>query len=151
MRICWYLISYLSSYIGLIYLFACMFALKILYTALHIHMHPHLSCLWPYVCYLLFSCEAAKSVACLFTIDSSFALFFTANIHLHEDILKISWIIFKTSSRCLDQHQYIHLVIRLQDVFKTSCENVFKASSRHFQDVFKTTLSRLARTSSRRL
>ena len=141
MRICWYLISYLSSYIGLIYLFACMFALKILYTVLHIHMHPHLSCLWPYVCYFLLSCEAAKSVACLFTIDSSFALFFTANIHLHEDILKISWIIFKTSSRCLDQHQYIHLghtsSRRLQDILRKCLQGVFKTFSRRLQDNFK--------------
>ena len=30
------------------------------------------------------------------------------------------------------------LVIRLQDVFKTSCKNIFKTSSGRLQDVFKT-------------
>ena len=55
----------------------------------------------------------------------------------------------KTSSRCLDQDQYIRLVHtssrHVQDVFKTAqhvlprrLQDVFKASSRRFQDVFKT-------------
>ena len=71
----------------------------------------------------------------------------------------------KTSWRCLDQDEYVHLsltssrrlqgvlvktnifvlAIRLQDVFKTSCKNVFKTSSRrlaktsskHVQDVLQ--------------
>ena len=55
---------------------------------------------------------------------------------------------FKTSSRYLGQDQYIDLghmssrrlqdVFKYQDVFKTSCKNVFKKSSRNLQDVFKT-------------
>ena len=61
----------------------------------------------------------------------------------------------KTSSRRLDQNQYIRLAHtssrRFQDVFKTSCKNVFKTSSRRFQDVFKTSSRRLAKTSSKRL
>ena len=100
--------------------------------------------------------------------------------------------IFKTSSRRLDQGEYVSLthtssedvliksniivlLIRLQDVFKTSCQDVFrtsckivfktssrslvKSSSRHLQDVlssrrlqdiFKTSSRRFAKISSRR-
>ena len=68
----------------------------------------------------------------------------------------------KTSSRRLDQDQYIRLghtssrrlpktfSRRLQNVFKTSCKNVFKTSSRRFEDVFKISSRRLAKMSSRR-
>ena len=52
-----------------------------------------------------------------------------------ENVLKTSW-------RRLDQGKYILLghtsSKRLQDVFKTSCKNVFKTSTRHLQNVFKT-------------
>ena len=69
--------------------------------------------------------------------------------------------VFKTSSRRLDQDEYIRLVIRLQeiaemsskrlqDVFKTSCKNVLKTSSRRFEDVFKMS-SRCFKKSSNRL
>ena len=89
-----------------------------------------------------------------------------------ENVLKTSW-------RRLDQGKYILLghtsSKRLQDVFKTSCKNVFKTSTRHledvlkmswkhfcktflqdallrrFQDVFKTSSKRLAKMSSRHL
>ena len=87
--------------------------------------------------------------------------YFPANIRLDEDVLKTSWKrlssssledVFKTSSRLLDQDEYVRLsltssedvwvktnifvlAIRLQDVFKTSCRNVFKTSSRRLQDV----------------
>ena len=102
-----------------------------------------------------------------------------ANIRLDEDVLK-------TSSRCLSsffktpgsrricspqtyvfrrrlgQDQYIRLDYtssrRLQDVFKTSCRNVFETSSRPLQDVLNTSSKRLQdvlknifRTSSRHL
>ena len=53
----------------------------------------------------------------------------------------------KTSSRRLDQDEYIRLS-------HTSSEDVFKTSSRRFQDVFKTSSRRLQdvlKTSSRRL
>ena len=65
-----------------------------------------------------------------------------------EDVFRLR--LQKTSSRGLDQDQYIRLVhtssSRLQDLFKTSCRNVFKTSSRrlantswrHLQDVLKT-------------
>ena len=47
----------------------------------------------------------------------------------------------KTSSRRLDQDQYIHLghtsSRRLQDVFKTSSRCLAKMSSRRFKDLFK--------------
>ena len=111
---------------------------------------------------------------------------FQANIRLDEDVLKTSWrrlsslssedvliktnmsvLVFKTSSRCLGQDQYIRLGHRssrrlakiLQDVFKTSYTNVFKTSSRRLhnifktfcQDVFKKSSIRLAKTSSRNL
>ena len=79
-----------------------------------------------------------------------------ANIRL-DDVFRLC--LQKTFSRCLHQDElirYTHtssedvliktnilvLVIRFQDVFKTSCKNVFKTSSRRFQDVFKM-LSRL--------
>ena len=67
--------------------------------------------------------------------------------------------IFKTSSRRLDQDEYIYLTQyirlghtswRLQDVFKTSCKNVCKTSSRRLQNVFKTSSRLLAKISSRR-
>ena len=100
-----------------------------------------------------------------------------ANIRLDEDVLKTSFVfvfrrclqdvliktnIFalvirlqKTSSRRLDQDQYIRLghtsSRRLQDVLKTSSRCPAKKSSRHlqdflprpFQDVFKTSLRHL--------
>ena len=48
----------------------------------------------------------------------------------------------RTSSRRLQdvlvKSNIFVLAIHLQDVFKTSCKNVFKTSSRHLQDVFKT-------------
>ena len=79
-----------------------------------------------------------------------------ANIRLDEDVLKTSLRrlsssssedVFKTSSWRLGQDQYIRLghtsSRRLQDVFKTSCKNVFKTSSRRLQDVFKTSSRRL--------
>ena len=52
-----------------------------------------------------------------------------------ENVLKTSW-------RRLDQGKYILLghtsSKRLQDIFKTSCKNVFKTSTRHLEDVFGT-------------
>ena len=94
---------------------------------------------------------------------------FPANIRLDEDVLKTSWRhlsssssedVFKTSSRRLDQDEYVRLSL-------TSSENVFKTFSsrlgqdqyirfghtslRSFQDVFKTSSRRLANTSSRHL
>ena len=79
-----------------------------------------------------------------------------ANIRLDEDVLKTSFIfvfrrrldqdeyvhlslmssedVFKTSSRRLGQDQYIRLghmsSRRLQDIFKTSCKDIFKTFSR---------------------
>ena len=90
--------------------------------------------------------------------------YFPANIRLYEDGFRLR--LQKTSSRRLDQDQYIHLghmssgrlqdvfktsSKRLQDVFKTSSKNVFKKSWRRFQDVFKTSSRRLAKTFLRRL
>ena len=68
-----------------------------------------------------------------------------ANIDLDEDILK-------TSSRCLNQNEYIHFThTSSKDVFKTSWSRpiyslwsyVFKTSSRCLQDLFKTSSRRL--------
>ena len=70
-----------------------------------------------------------------------------------QDVFRIR--LQKTSSRRLDQGEYIYLshmssedvlietnifilVICLQDVFKTSWKNVFKTSSRRFENVLKT-------------
>ena len=61
----------------------------------------------------------------------------------------------KTSSRRLGQDQYIRLGYTssrlLQDVFKTSCQDVFKTFARCLQDVFETSSRRLAKPSSRHL
>ena len=74
--------------------------------------------------------------------------------------------VFRTSSGRLDQDLYIRLghtswrrlvktsSKRLEDVFKMSCKNVFKTSSRRPRDIFKTSSRRLQnvfKTSSRRL
>ena len=62
-----------------------------------------------------------------------------------EDVFRL--LLRKTSSRRLDQHEYILMNhTASEDVFKTSwsrpiyssCPYVFKTSSRRFQDVFKT-------------
>ena len=102
---------------------------------------------------------------------------FPANISLDEDVLRTSWRrllssssedVFKTSwsRRIYSSKSYafrrrlqdvliktniIALVICLQDVFKTSCQDFFKMSSRslakttsrHLQDVFKSFSRRL--------
>ena len=98
-----------------------------------------------------------------------------ANIRLDEDVLKKSFVfvfgrrlqdeyvrlsltssedVFKTSSRRLGQDQYIRLGYtssrRLQDVFKTSCQDVFKTFSRRLQDVWQKGLQDIFKTSSRR-
>ena len=105
------------------------------------------------------------------------------NIRLDEDALKMSWRrlsfsssenVLKTSSRRLDQDEYVHLgLTSSEDIFKTSSrrvgqdqyirlghassrrfQEVFKTSSRHLQDVFKTfwrRLQNLFKTPSRRL
>ena len=82
-----------------------------------------------------------------------------ANIRLDEDVLKtpsrrLQDVFIKTNmfalASCLQKTSSSHLQdilvktnifvlsIRLQDVFKTSCKNVFKASSRRLQDVLET-------------
>ena len=103
---------------------------------------------------------------------------YSANIGLDEDVLKTSFVfvfrrrlqdvliktnIFailirlqKTSSRRLDQDQYIplgHTFSRhFQDIFKTSSRHLQDILLRPFQDVFKTSSRRLlVKTSSRRL
>ena len=66
-----------------------------------------------------------------------------ANIRLDKDVFQGR--LQKTSSSHIDQDEYIRFsqgqgqYIHLgQDVFKTSCKNVFKISSRRLQDIFKT-------------
>ena len=100
---------------------------------------------------------------------------YPANIRLDGNVLKTSFIsssedVLKTSSSrqiyspnsyvfrrrlqdILIKTNIIVLVIRLQDVFKTSArrlQNIFKTSSRHLQDFLKTSSRRLAKISSRR-
>ena len=97
------------------------------------------------------------------------AFTFPANIRLDEDVLKTSFVfVFKTSSRRLDQDEYVRLsLMSSEDVFKTSWSRpiysswlyVFKqpsrsfakTSSRRFQDAFKTSCKKVFKTSSRRL
>ena len=62
---------------------------------------------------------------------------------------------FKMSSRRLQdvliKTNIFVLVIRLQDVFKTSYQDVFKTSSRRLQDIFKTSCKDVFKTLSRRI
>ena len=64
-----------------------------------------------------------------------------------QNVFKTSWsrriylpqsYVFKTTSRRLDQGGYIRLGHmfwrRLEDIFRTSCENVFKTSSTRLED-----------------
>ena len=91
-----------------------------------------------------------------------------ANIRLDEDVFRLC--LQKTSSRRLDQDEYVHLsltspedvlvktnifvlAIRLQDVFKTfsrRLQDVFKTFSRRLQDVLQKRLQDIFKTSSRR-
>ena len=109
----------------------------------------------------VFSILSKLSVDCDFSIP--------ANIRLDEDVLKTSWRrlssssskdVFKTSSRRLDQDEYVRLSLTSsEDVFKTSSRRLGQdqyirlghTSSRRLQDVFKTSSRRLAKTSSRHL
>ena len=95
--------------------------------------------------------------------------YFPANIRLNEDVFRLR--LQKTSSRRLDQDQYIRLGhTSSEDVFKTSwsrpnirlgytsSRRLAKTSSRRLQEVFKTSLRRFqdvcstsAKTSSRHL
>ena len=86
-----------------------------------------------------------------------------ANIRLDEDVLKTSFVF----RRSLDQDKYIHpslassedvlvktnifiLAIRLQDVFNTSCQDVFKTFSRRLKDFLQKCLQDIFKASSRR-
>ena len=107
---------------------------------------------------------------------------YPAKFRLDEDVLKTSFVFvfrrrLKTSSRRLDQDEYVHLNLslqktssrrlgqdqyihlvhtssrRLQDIFKTSSrrfQDLFKTSSRRLQNVFKTSCKYVLKTSSRR-
>ena len=55
---------------------------------------------------------------------------------LHQD--KFVRLSLTSSQDVLVKTNIFVLAIRLQDVFKTSCKNVFKTSSRRLQDVLKT-------------
>ena len=61
--------------------------------------------------------------------------------------------VFKTSSTCVDQDQYNRLghtsSRRLQDVFKTSLRRLAKTSSKRLQDIFKTSCKNVFKTPSR--
>ena len=83
-----------------------------------------------------------------------------ANIHLDEDVLKTTFRLRpqKTSSRRLDQDEYIRLShTSSEDVFKTSWSRpiysswlyVFKTFSRRLQDVLRKLLYDIFKTSSR--
>ena len=80
-----------------------------------------------------------------------------------KDNSQQTFVLMKTSSRRLDQDEYVRLSFTSsEDVFKTSWSRpiysswqyVFKASSRRFQDIFKTSsrcFQDLFKTSSKRL
>ena len=82
--------------------------------------------------------------------------YYPANIRLDEDVFCLR--LQKTSSRRLQEilikTNINALVIRLQDVFKTSSRRLTKKSWRHLQDAFKTfsrLLKDVSKTSSRHL
>ena len=87
-----------------------------------------------------------------------------ANIRLDEDVFKTSWsrriysiywcVFRRRLQDVMIKTNIFVLVIRLQDVFKTSSRRLVKTSSKHLQYVFKTFSRRLQdvfKTSSRRL
>ena len=100
-------------------------------------------------------CQFQKGVTC------TFSSFYPVNIRLDEDVFPLR--LQKTSPRRLDQDEYIRLGLtssrRLQDVFKSSCKNVIKTSSRclqvvlqkRLQDIFKTSCQDVLKTSLKRL
>ena len=72
---------------------------------------------------------------------------YQGNVCLDEDVFRLQ----KTSSRQLDQDEYIRLThTSSEDVFETSSGRLDQ-SSRRLQDIFKTSSTRLAKTSSKRL
>ena len=97
----------------------------------------------------------------------SFSCTFPANIHLDEDVLKTSWRrlsslssedVLKTSSRCLDQDEYVRLSLTSSEDVKTNIfvlaiglqdvlENVKLLRWRRVEDVFKTCLQGVFKTS----
>ena len=117
----------------------------------------------------VFSILSKLSVDCDFSIP--------ANIRLDEDVLKTSWRrlssssskdVFKTSSRRLDQDEYVRLSLTSsEDVFKTSSRRlgqdqyirlVHTSSTRlqdvlqkRLQDIFKTSCKDIFKTFSRRI
>ena len=82
-----------------------------------------------------------------------------ANIRLDEDVFKTSWsrqiysiywFVFRRRLQdVMIKTNIFVLVIRLQDVFKTSSRRLQDVLSRHLQNIFKTSSRRLAKTSSR--
>ena len=116
-------------------------------------------------------------IKCLYCSFYFFTEFFEENftevlIELTQQkfvLMKTSWRrlsssssedILKTSSRRLDQDEYVRLSLTSsEDVFKTSWSRpiyspwpyIFKTSSRSFQDVFKTSCQYVLKTFSRRL
>ena len=87
---------------------------------------------------------ASLTIMCASLYSHSFDLIIPGNIHLNQDeYTRLSHTfsegVLKTSSRRLDQEQYIllgHTSSRcLQDVFETSCQDVLKKFSRSLNDV----------------
>ena len=76
------------------------------------------------------------------------------NVLIKKNVFSLVIRLQKTSSRRLSQDQYIRLGYtssrRFQDVFKTSCQDVFKTFSRRLQDVLQKRLQDIFKTSSRR-
>ena len=105
-------------------------------------------------CFLNSYLTMFQSIQCELKRQTVFCEIFSkihpANIRLDEDVLKTSWrrlssssseVIFKTSSRCLDQDEYNRLT-------HTSSEDVLKTSWRRLE---QDQHNRLGHTSSRRL
>ena len=78
---------------------------------------------------------------------------YPANIRLDEEVLKTSFaFVFRRRLQdVLIKTSIFVLVICLQDVFKTSCQDVFKTSLKGLQDIFKTSCKNIFKTSSGRL
>ena len=90
--------------------------------------------------------KASSQDVLIKTIIFTYSYFFRRllqDVLIKTNIFTLLILLQKTSSRRLDQDQYIRLG-------HMSSRRLAKTSSRHLQDVFKTSSRRLAKTSSRR-
>ena len=115
----------------------------------------HLRCMtgfWTPIDWLSFSKKSHLSVSHFKSasiLSGEKKLFVVSDMSDFWYVTQQTFVLMKTSSRRLDQDEYIHLTHRSsEDVFKTSWSRPIYSS---WSYVFKTSLRRLAKTSSRHL